>query len=137
MTQQVRNWTFLDFKKFNWNFISADFADQCLDALSKSDKLKYDHELSQNYGQIVECGHEFAKIYDFDDSEIIPLREKFEETDELTWSKFEQLMDETCGGTFDVKATSLFLVSFRRILTQTTVKLNNGSKVLILKSAGK
>ena len=115
--QQVRNFT--DFSRFRKKsslrlFTLADFADQCLDTLSKSDKLKYDHELSQNYGQIVECGHEFAKIYDFDDSEIIPLREKFEETDELTWSKFEQLMDETCGGTFDVKATSLFLVSFQK-----------------------
>jgi len=94
---------------------TADFADQCLDALSKSDKLKYDQELSQSYGQIVECGHEFAKIYDFDDSEIIPLREKFEETEELTWSKFEQLMDETCGEKFDVKATSLFLAIINQI----------------------
>jgi len=34
---------------------------------------------------IVECGHEFAKIYDFDDREIVPIREKFEEADELTW----------------------------------------------------
>ena len=59
-------------------FSLADFAEQCLDTLSKSDKLKHDKELCENYGRIVECGHEFAKIYDFDDSEIIPLREKFE-----------------------------------------------------------
>ena len=38
-------------------------------------------------------------------------------------------MDETCGGTFDVKATSLFLVSFWHISTETRVELNNGSKV--------
>ena len=74
--------SFLNFSKVQ---IIADFAEQCLDALSRSDKLQYDQELANNYGQIVECGHEFAKIYDFDDADIIPYREKFEEADELTW----------------------------------------------------
>jgi len=94
---------------------TADFAEQCLDALAKSDKLKHDAELSSSYGQIVECGHEFAKIYDFDDGEIIPLREEFEVNDELTWSKFEHLMDQTCGAQFDVRATSLFLAIINQI----------------------
>ena len=38
---------------------------------------------------IVDCGYEFARIYDYDDREMIPIREKFEETEELTWRKTE------------------------------------------------
>ena len=58
--------------------ISADFAEHNLKTLELSGKI-------ESFLHIVECGHEFAKIYDFDDREIVPIREKFEEADELTW----------------------------------------------------
>ena len=57
---------------------SADFAEHNLKTLELSGKI-------ESFLHIVECGHEFAKIYDFDDREIVPIREKFEEADELTW----------------------------------------------------
>jgi len=57
---------------------TADFAEHNLKTLELSGKI-------ESFLHIVECGHEFAKIYDFDDREIVPIREKFEEADELTW----------------------------------------------------
>jgi hypothetical protein len=64
---------------------------------------------------IVDCGYEFARIYDYDDREMIPIREKFEETDELTWSKFESLMDSACGTDFNIKSISYFLAIVNQI----------------------
>jgi len=87
---------------------TADFAEHNLKTLELSGKI-------ESFLHIVECGHEFAKIYDFDDREIVPIREKFEEADELTWSKFEQLMDSSCGLNFDVQAISLFLAIVNQI----------------------
>ena len=51
----------------------------------------------EDFDSICHVGNLFAEKYDFTDEFISSIRDRFEETDELTWKSFESTMDETVG----------------------------------------
>lgn len=87
---------------------TVEYAENNLKALELSGRIDL-------FQYIVDCGYEFARIYDYDERDMLPIREKFEETEELSWSKFESLMDSACGVDFNIKSISYFLAIVNQI----------------------
>jgi len=54
-----------------------------------------------DFDAICHVGNTFAQNYDFPADFISNIREKFEETEELTWKSFEATMDQTIGNFVD------------------------------------
>lgn len=62
-----------------------------------------------DFESICRIGNAFADNYDYSDELINSIREKFEETEELTWKSFEATMDLAIGKFTDQDSIGLFL----------------------------